>query len=220
MKKVWIVVAIVVILLIAGFAYMQMGKSTAKPTEKPTTVEKPKTTQENVVTGTLKSLLSGGKTESCTITYPNNEGTGTVYVDGRRFSGEFTIKDTSGKEITGHSVSDGTYVYVWSSGNLTGIRMTLAAVNSQSSTAQKQGNLDFNRQVALKCAAWMPDGSKFTVPSNIQFMDLSNLIKPSGVPVVTGGTNTQTQTGTSPCDSITNATAKAACENALKNAGQ
>lgn len=219
MKKLWIVVAVIIVLLIAGVGYMQLGKST-KPTEKTTNpAEKPKTTQENVVSGTLKSLLLGGKTQTCTIIYPNNEGTGTVYVSDKKFSGDFTIKGATGTEIKGHTVSDGTYVYIWSSATPTGVKMKITAVNSQPTGTPQQGNVDLNRQVNLKCTPGVADSSKFTIPTNIQFMDISNFAKPSGIPVVTGTSKVQTG-GTSPCESITNATAKAACENAVKNAGQ
>jgi hypothetical protein len=218
MKKNWIAIIVIFVILIAIGAYLKFGS--ASTSKKGSVIsEKPKTTQENTISGTLKSLLSGGKTETCTITYPDNEGSGTIYVDGKKFSGEFTIKGTTGEEIKGHTVSDGTYVYFWSDNNDKGMKMKIDVATSQQTETQQQGNVNLNQKVSYKCTPGVADKSKFTIPSNIQFMDLTNLIKPSGAPAVTGETN-QPQVGNSPCDSIANAEAKAACENAIKNAGQ
>jgi hypothetical protein len=218
-KKITLIIVVLVILVLAGVGYKFLGQKTS-PTIPPTTVAKPTAAAENVVSGTLKSLFSGGKTETCTIIYPNNQGTGTVYIDGKKFSGDFTIKGATGAEMTGHTVSDGTYIYFWSDGSTRGMKMKIQSTNAQPTGTQQQGSINLNQKVSYKCAPGT-DSSKFTIPTNIQFMDLSGLTGGSKIPAaVTGGTNVAPQTGTSPCDSISNPTAKAACENAVKNAGQ
>jgi hypothetical protein len=67
----------------------------------------------------------------------------------------------------------------------------------------------------MKCSPWITDDSKFTVPANIKFQDMSQLLQ-QFQPKVT----TAPQTGTSPCDQIPAGAAKTACENAMQSSGQ
>jgi hypothetical protein len=38
-------------------------------------------------------------------------------------------------------------------------------------------NLDLEKDTEFKCSPWVVDASKFETPSNIQFMDVSELLK-------------------------------------------
>ena len=208
-NKLLIAVVVIAVLLIGGGAYLTLSKSQS-PAPQKTANETPKESPSTVM-GSIKDILTGGKTQSCTISYPNNSGSGTFYVSDKKFSGEFTIKDNKGVEMTGHSVSDGTYVYVWSTAAPMGIKMKLdSAVNAAEGQTQT-GNMNFNQEVNYKCGPWIVDNSKFQIPTNIQFSDMSNLMnqtKPSAT--------TPTEGITSPCDQITNPQAKAACESAIQ----
>lgn len=214
-KNKGLIIAIVVIALVVlgGFGYFMFSKSskTVAPTEK-TTVTEPKASSTTSVTGTLKSLLTGGKTQTCTISYPDNKGTGTIYVADKKFGGTFTIKDSDGKDMTGYMVSDGTYFYSWSSAATMGIKIKLDVAESATDNAQT-GTNDLNQKVNLNCSPWIVDNSKFAVPTNIKFSDMSNLIpKTSALPSAKAGTPAKEQ---SVCDQIEDATAKAACIKAL-----
>jgi len=206
-----IIVAIVVVLLLAAGGMFLM-KSSKTPTVKKTVntqTAKPQTT--NSLKGTIIGLLSGGKNITCQITYPDNKGTGTVYVSDKKFAGDFIMKGVDGKETNAHMISDGTYMYVWSSGISTGIKMNLAAAKNAAQNAQTDQSVNINQEVGLNCSPWAPDSSKFTVPSDMKFQDMSQLLQqaqPQGT--------TAPQTGSSPCDQITNPTARAACVNALQ----
>jgi hypothetical protein len=208
-NKIVIAVLVVAVLLIGGGVYLTLSKSES-PTQKPQAgvKETPKASPESALS-TLKSLLSAGKTESCVIEYPDNGGSGTFYVSGKKFAGEFTVKEQSGKEITGHTVSDGTFVYIWSSAMASGFKMKAdTAINAASSASPQNGNVDFNQKVSYKCSPWTMDDSKFQVPQGIKFSDVSGLLNQTE--------SSPSASAASPCDSITNAQAKAACESALK----
>jgi hypothetical protein len=219
MKKTGLIIAAIVVVLLLAFGGVYLMKSAKSPTVTKTAntqTAKPQTT--NSLKGTIIGLLSGGKTVNCQITYPDNKGTGTVYVSDKKFAGDFTMKGTDGKETTGHMISDGTFMYVWSSGIPMGIKMNLADAKNAAQKAGTNQSVDINQEVNLNCSPWSPDSSKFTVPSNIQFRDMSQLLQQvpaQGTKTVTPGT----QTGSSPCDQITDPTAKAACTNALKGQG-
>jgi len=221
MQKKTLIVIIVLIILVVGFlGYSKLaGKTATNPTVTIKTAVQPK--KENTATGTLKDLFSQGLTQKCTITYPNNRGTGIIYFSGKKFSGVFTMIDDKGQAVTGNSISDGTYVYAWSSASPTGIKLQLNSAlentptGTTGTTQTAAGN--FNEQAKLSCSGWTLDQAKFTPPANIQFHDFSNLLpKVTGVIPQTG----EQKAGNSICDKITDPTAKAACQNAIKNAGQ
>ena len=203
-KGLVIAIAVLILALLGGAAYMKFAKTSTAPQQSPTVQEQPKASPSGV-TGTLKSLF--GKNQSCTITYPNNGGSGTFYVSGNKFRGDFTVKTAGEKETTSQVVSDGVYTYIWSSESPTGIKMKLD-VTSPTASAQT-GNFNLDQEVSLNCSPWGVDASKFTIPTNIQFTDLSSMIAPKAE----NGTK-ETQT-TSLCDEIEDTTAKAACVKAL-----
>ncbi|MCL6096774.1 MAG: hypothetical protein M1444_03815 [Patescibacteria group bacterium] len=206
-KTLVIVAAVVILALLGGVAYLTLSKSSKNSQEntQPVSQQQP-TASPSAATGTLKSLF--GKNQYCTVTYPNNGGSGTVYVSGQKFRGDFTVKTADGKEVTSQVLSDGVYTYVWSSDSPTGIKMKID-VTSPTASAQT-GNFNLDQQVGLNCSAWAVDASKFAVPTNIKFTDVSAMIpKTSGAPT-TGGAGFS-------CAGITDPSAKAACENALKS---
>jgi hypothetical protein len=220
-SKAIIAVIIVIILIIIGGAYLMLSsRAKVQPqtqTAKTQTAKPQQTT--NSLKGTILGLLSGGKTVSCQVTYPDNKGTGTFYVSSdKKFAGDFVMKGTDGKETNGHVVSDGTYMYIWSSGLSMGMKMSLAAAKNTNQVNNQSFNV--NSEVTMNCSNWTVDPSKFTVPSNIQFRDVSQLLQQ--VPAQGTAPKTvapQTGTGASPCDQITNPTAKAACTKAMNGQG-
>jgi len=213
MKNVGLAIAAIVIIIVIALGGFYLMKSSKTPTSTQTT--KTQNANPSTLKGSILSLLSGGKNVNCSIAYPDNKGTGTIFVSDKKFAGDFTTKDASGKETIGHTISDGTYIYVWSAAMTTGIKMNLADAKNTAQNAQNTQSFDVNQQVGLNCSPWLPDNSKFTVPANIKFQDVSQLLK-QFQPQVTTAPKTGTQTGSSPCDQIADPTAKAACVKALQ----
>ena len=102
-----------------------------------------------------------------------------------------------------------------------GIKMSLAAAKSAATNAQNNQSVNINQNVNMNCGQWTVDNSKFTVPANIKFSDMSRFF-PQGQPTgtVTPQTGAGTKTGTSPCDQIPAGPAKTACLNAMQSSGQ
>jgi len=218
-KSGWIVAAVIIIILLVG-AGLYLMKSSKKPvtTTQTTTTQtaKPQTVNRNAITGTILSLIQGGKTIACTITYPNDKGTGTIYVGSdKKFAGDFNMKGTDNANVVAHMVSDGTYVYIWSAAMPMGIKMSLVAARNAAGNTQTNQSVNLNQNVNMQCNPWTVDESKFTLPTNVNFTDMSNLTNPAQPNSVAPQTGTGT-TGTSPCNQITDPTAKAACINALQ----
>ncbi len=219
MKKIGIVIATVVLLLIiavGGVLFLKYSKAPAQTQSANTQSAKPAT---NSTSDSILSLISGGKNVSCAITYPDNKGAGSIFVSDKKFAGDFTTKDSAGKDIAGHMISDGTFMYIWSASMSTGIKVNLAnAKNMAQNSAISQG-FNVNQKVDMKCSPWITDDSKFAVPATIKFQDMSQLLQ-QFQPKVTVAPQTGTQTGASPCDQIPAGAAKTACENAMQSSGQ
>jgi hypothetical protein len=229
-KKLPIIVGVLLLLLVlvGGGMFLLSNKSATPGTQTQTNQNSPKSEgkiETTSVSGTIKDLLAGGKTQTCTITYPNNAGTGTIYLADKKMSGNFTIREFNGKQITGNMVSDGTYMYTWSTDANMGIKMNLAETQKQvqSTTNGQNSSVDINQKVDMKCSSWNVDNSKFTVPTNIKFTDMTNLLKQLPSQKTTAETPaagaTNGSEGSSPCDQIPDATAKAACVKALQGIG-
>jgi hypothetical protein len=221
MKNIGIIVAVIILIILlgaGGFLFLKYSKATTMPKQVATSTptQAPKT---NSVSGTILSLLSGGQNVNCAITYPDNKGTGSIFVSDKKFAGDFTMKDSSGKETIGHMISDGTFMYIWSSAMPTGIKMNLEVAKNAATNAQNNQGIDVNQKVGLNCSPWLPDNSKFTVPTNIRFTDMSKFF-PQGQPAGTVTPSTGAQTGTSPCDQVPAGPARTACLNAMQSSGQ
>ncbi len=217
MKNIGIIIAVfVIILLVAagGVLFLKYAKAPTAPQTESAKTQSAKPTN-NSVDASILSLLSGGKTESCAITFPDNKGAGSVFVADKKFAGDFTTKGSDGKETTGHVISDGTYLYIWSSAMPTGIKMNLADAKNATQNAQANQAIDINQKASLNCSPWLPDNSKFVIPTNIKFSDMSQFLQniQSSQPKVTN-------TNSSACDQIPAGPAKTACLNALQSSGQ
>jgi hypothetical protein len=104
-----------------------------------------------------------------------------------------------------------------------GIKMNLLAAKNAAGNAQTNQAVNMNQQVDMQCGAWTVDDSKFTIPANVNFTDMSNLMKQAAPS--TGTTTVAPQTGagaggTSPCDQVPAGPARTACLNAMQSAGQ
>jgi len=209
-KQAPIIIAVALIIIIAAGAYLVLGKKSQAPqTSSTNTATEQKTEDSGSVKSSIKSLLAGGKNVSCTVKYPTaQESTeGTIYVSGKKMSGDFKMM-VEGKSVENHMITDETYSYSWSSMAPQGVKMKIDQ-EQNSNASPTSGQVDVNSEVDMKCSPWGVDNSKFTPPTNITFMDLSQMMKPAASPA--SQTTNQTQR-TSVCDSITDPQAKAACK--------
>jgi hypothetical protein len=67
----------------------------------------------------------------------------------------------------------------------------------------------------MNCSGWIPDNSKFQVPGNVEFTDLSAMMENAKMQGKPGATAPKMDS--SVCDQIEDADAKAQCQNALGN---
>ena len=211
-KQTPIIIAVVAILLIAAGAYLVLGKKSQTPqTSSTNTTTEQKSEDSGSIKSSIKSLLGGGKNVMCTVKYPtaDQSAEGTIYVSSKKMRGDFKMM-VEGKSVESHMITDDTYSYSWSSMMPQGVKMKMAQIEAPTASPTS-GQVDINNEVDMNCFNWGVDNSKFTPPSDIQFMDVSTMMKPASSPA---SGQTQQNQNSSVCDALTDPQAKSACKNA------
>lgn len=212
-KPAIIVIAVLVLALIGylGYSRMQPGGTNMMQ-------QGIKQAGESMTRGSIKSLLGANKNITCKVTDAESEGESTVYIAGSKMRGDFTAK-VEGKTMMSHMIQDDEYAYMWSDEDSKGTKFKLLADEPESSvapgTAGQSQTENLDEEVDMNCSGWIPDGSKFKAPSNVQFTDLSQMMESAKTQGKTG--TTAPKMDSSVCDQIEDADAKAQCQNALGN---
>lgn len=202
-KNIPIVVAVLLLLLVGGI--FAMSSRSAKPAATGSQTSEPTSTKTS-----LKDLLTGNKNVTCTMNYPASDTSSTkgiVYVSGTKMSGAFKVT-ADGKEMTSNMVSDGQFMYIWTSATPQGFKMKIDQTVAANNSGTQQG-VDVNKQVDVNCSNWSVDNSKFALPAGITFTEIK-IPTPSSTAPTNGGA-----LPSSACDAITDPVAKAACLKAV-----
>lgn len=159
-------------------------------------------------TTSLVDILAMGKNQQCTFSANNTDSatTGVIYLSSSSKIRTNLETSSNNKKSTINMIRVGDDNYIWGDALPTGLKLKLS-LSDLSSNTQANQYINPTEKADYKCIPWTVDESVFTPPANVQFSDFGNLIKQG----VTG-----TQNNSNPCDSISDAAAKAACENAMK----
>ena len=141
-----------------------------------------KTENKSISFGTLNELMDSNSTLHCTWSF--DEGgmvaSGEIYSKGKKFNQTATYKEAS-QEINIVSVSDGEWMYMWNSiqGN-TGSKIEISKLDDLNEQTESDGTgqkmVNLNKDINLNCSSWIFDKSKFVPPSDIEFMDLTQML--------------------------------------------
>lgn len=239
-KNTMIITGVALALLVAGGAYaMSATKKTINVENETSNTNEKKSdsmSDNGLFKGSFFDLLSANKNVRCTFEYDMDEQNastkGEMYISGSKARGVFKIKTVNTPtEIESDVLSDGKIMYTWMNGvgfkmNLEEIKKASNDINSADPKA-KDNLKEFNQKADYKCENWVVDNSKFTVPTDITFSDMTDFIKNApqmnkNLQEKTSGTAPTTSQGNVPeitcatCDSVPDATAKAECKKALK----
>ena len=171
-KKIWYwIVGVVIVLIIIAFVMSASGKSA------PSNVTH---TTAAVAQQSLHELISSGLTQTCTFsiagTATSSSMTGTIYTASENMYGDFAKTSAAGQVTTAHMIVISGEDYLWSDALGKGIKMPWSSANS-TALANKYGNIDMEQPATYSCASWTPDQSKFIPPTDIQFIDVSTLMR-------------------------------------------
>lgn len=133
----------------------------------------------STVPTSLKALLAGGTAQQCSFsdTTAGMNSEGVIYVAGGKVRGNFT-STVDGQPLGAHMIVDGQTSYVWTDGSTTGFTTTVSAAPTTppSAASSQTASLDVNKTLAYSCQPWAVDASVFTLPTGVQFTDLSTLL--------------------------------------------
>jgi len=180
---------------ILGLSAMLLAGCGAKPADQPANTatdqdgsgqaaQNAQQKSEEDFAGTLNDLMKRGQPTKCTFNY-SEEGVsqqGEVYISGDKARVNTTM-NSEGKASEVYVIKKGTEYYMWGSemaGKGTKFVFTEAdekALQEKSGTEEVNKNVDFNKEGNYKCGLWIPNGSFFEVPANVEFQDMTSLFK-------------------------------------------
>lgn len=147
----------------------------------------------------MRELLAMGKSQKCTVSSSSvdddgtkTESTGVMYFAGGKIAQEVVVTSTDKEmpRIEMSMVSDGSYMYTWNVQDKTqGMKMKITEENNDTNEADtpQSGSVSMDDKLNVKCSPWIADNSKFAVPKDVQFTDLSEMMK--NIPTMPAGIN-------------------------------
>jgi len=212
-------VVVVLLFIIGAIGFMMMSKSSQKSVDELGATKE--TEQDSSDLSTKKesfmSLLSAGKNVACTFTALNETSSGIVYVSDKKMRGDFIMIDEAGKETESHMIQDGDVSYFWTGLQGTKMKVDVSVGASPASGTVGQG-AELEKQQDMNCSDWGVDSSKFVVPTDVKFMDVSGITQIPKTNIKPGASSVPS-TNKSVCDAIADPVAKASCIGATGSSG-
>jgi hypothetical protein len=146
------------------------------------TITTNETNQEENLKGSLFDIVKLGKNVKCTFSAEDESGktSGTTYVSGGKARSDFSITNPDGEKLDSYTISDADWIYLWGSQSEQGTKMKVSELPKNEDTGKvtdPKAYEGFNNAFDYKCSPWIPDGSKFNVPTNIVFTDFTDMMK-------------------------------------------
>ncbi len=194
MNKNSLIIGVVVLVLLALGAWFMANRRAGEEGQlygSDTEMPGDSTGEEAAGTSTsLKTLLAAGTAQQCSFqdTAVGMNSEGVIYVAGGKVRGNF-MSTVDGQPVGTHMIVDGKTSYVWTDASAMGFKTTLPEGTTQPSTAasNQTSALDVNKTLNYSCQPWTADNSVFTLPSGVQFNDLSTLMGGAGMKIPTPG---------------------------------
>ena len=165
MNKTLVIAMVLLALLSAGGLGAFLVLSNRSQT--PSTI----TQQEGSTEGkSIKDLLTMQGSQECSFSDEAGN-SGMVYTANGKMRGDFTSAGPQGS-INSHMVTDAQTARLWKDGQAQGFMMNITGLTD--SATNQQGQVDINKAINFDCNAWSADNSKFVIPTNIEFTDLSS----------------------------------------------
>lgn len=176
-KKIFIMICVLTAsLTLSGCGLLNKDENQETAKDSKTESAESNTKQDNDGDGTyfetLSDLMARGKSMKCTYTQEvegSGTATGVVYMADKNARVEITIGKGKMYSITDHKWS-----YSWTDSSSNGYKMTLEA--SEMSEKNKETISNMSKEIDFECKKWRKDTSKFKVPSDIAFEDMTEMM--------------------------------------------
>lgn len=149
----------------------------------------PETQSEQSLSTSMRDLLAMGKSQQCTVSSSSvddknvkTDTTGTLYISGKKIAQEVVVTSTDKDfpRVSMRMISDGTYMYTWNTETKSqGMKIKITEPEEGKPVNDKKSNgaVSMDDKLDVKCSNWIADNSKFDIPSDVKFTDLSELMK-------------------------------------------
>ena len=125
------------------------------------------------MTSSLSKLIASGQSVVCTYQTSDANGSqkGTIYVTQNQMRGDIDVTSPDGT-FPMHMIREGEWMYTWGGpmGEAQGMKMKVPPPGA-AGPGRTQGP-DMNETINMDCNPWPVDANKFSMPSNVEFMDL------------------------------------------------
>jgi hypothetical protein len=150
------------------------------------------------ITGSIKDIMLMGGAVKCTWEDGESGMSGITYIDGEKMNSKTMNMPVgvNGEIGEAYAISDGTWLYMWTSTSLQGTKMKMkkedlvkAAGNIQKENvgdANGGGAMDMNAKYNYDCEKWNADATLFVPPANVTFTDLSVMMDQLKAPAKSG----------------------------------
>ncbi|MFC1624947.1 hypothetical protein ACFL15_01070 [Patescibacteria group bacterium] len=150
---------------------------------------KKKASEEELFSGSFFDLMKLGKNTKCTFSDVSEDGEseGTIYIAGKKSRNDLYASAEGGEDFESHTIIDGEWMYTWSNVQEQGTKMKLSEFDMEKEdfempTAAEMKEAygeyqDVKKETNFKCRAWIPDNSKFNPPSDVEFVDMSQMME-------------------------------------------
>jgi hypothetical protein len=163
-------------------------------------------------TGSLADVLKLGSAVKCTGSYSGEEGSMdmVVYASGDKSYSEMNVDAGEEGMIKTYSIYDGEWMYTWTEGgaatkmNVTDMEELAEDLPQQEDyeATDTAGQQAFQQQFDYKCTPWTADNSKFVPPSDVEFMDMTEMMKGFKESMESGEFDQMMDSACSACDAL------------------
>jgi len=166
-----ILIGLGVAVAVGGGVYVYTSGNTQINEE--TTGEQESTRKDASKSRDFRTILSSGENVRCTFSHEENGNhtEGTIYMadSGERISGHFVMTGTMDTEM--HIIRDNETSYMWGPAFSEGIKVAVTEDN-RDVLFESDTDAAIPENVTYTCDSWRVDNSKFTVPSDVTFVDM------------------------------------------------
>jgi len=133
--------------------------------------------------GSMQDLIARGKSLKCTYKQSasdsDDEYETVMYISGGNVKTETKIKTGEGKTGENDMVINKDWMYMWNSFTPKGMKVDMSKMPEMDNVSDNDVNKDMAslaKNMDYKCRAWIPDNSKFKVPADIEFQDITEMM--------------------------------------------
>ena len=167
MSKTSIAILVIIVIVVAGYFIFSKPESGENQN-----TDTGKTANKKMAFG---EFLKQGGSYKCEVNqYVDDiETKGTTYISNGMIRGEYSTK-VEGVDMTSITIIRDGYTYSWTSTLSTGFKIKNEVDSSTGEDTSYSGTYGYAAQIRYyNCVAWSADQSKFSIPTNIEFQEIT-----------------------------------------------